>query len=253
MEGMDPRQRYHHARPLPVPRKTAWTLSLLLHSAALAAALTVAAPIGRHPPRLIGQTSRVELLATISAKELSRPQPAREAAAEPVRIQPRRAEIARRLFEVRGTQVSQPSAAEVSLVEELLDDPLVRETPTERARPAPTTPSHVSIPKRPATPPSAPRPGVEDRPLPELIHNPPPRYPLAAIERAIEGTVLLRLWVSAEGGVDRVEVIAGSGHRVLDAEAVRAVRSWRFVPASYGGEAVAATVRLPVRFDLSKR
>jgi protein TonB len=82
------------------------------------------------------------------------------------------------------------------------------------------------------------------------LRNPAPRYPAAARREGAEGTVLLRVWVGADGGPTRVEVDRSSGHRALDAAALGAVGNWRFVPAQRGGEAVEGVVTVPLVFRL---
>ena len=77
-----------------------------------------------------------------------------------------------------------------------------------------------------------------------------PTYPVRAVVERLEGTVVLRVHVTSEGRVSAVEVFSSSGHAVLDAAAVRAVRNWQFTPAHRAGHPVSATVRLPVRFVL---
>jgi protein TonB len=95
-------------------------------------------------------------------------------------------------------------------------------------------------------------PGTTNRRLPELVHNPPPTYPLAAFFARIEGTVTLRLFIGPDGHVGKVEIATSSGYPVLDAEAVRAVRGWQFLPATRSGRPISMTVRLPVRFELDR-
>jgi protein TonB len=82
------------------------------------------------------------------------------------------------------------------------------------------------------------------------LRNPAPRYPAEARREGAEGTVLLRVWVAADGGPTRVEVERSSGHRALDAAAMGAVRNWRFVPAQRGGEAVEGIATVPLVFRL---
>jgi protein TonB len=82
------------------------------------------------------------------------------------------------------------------------------------------------------------------------LRNPAPRYPAEARREGAEGTVLLRVWVAADGGPTRVEVDRSSGHRALDAAALGAVRNWRFVPAQRGGDAVEGVVTVPLVFRL---
>ncbi|MCU0863709.1 MAG: energy transducer TonB [Planctomycetes bacterium] len=55
-----------------------------------------------------------------------------------------------------------------------------------------------------------------------------PRYPASARRRDQEGTVLLAVTVAADGSVRDALVVRSSGHMVLDEEAVRTVRLWRF-------------------------
>lgn len=233
----------------------------MIHLVAAAAACAFAPPWVDQAPQLIGRTSRVELLATMADNEFSSPQRAAAAAAEPIRITPTAVEVARRRFHTASTDVSNPTPGELARVDRLLRD---TPSPSRKARdpsPQPQPPSDASpaviarrtLPCQQAVRVTAgsPRPGTVDRPLPELLDNPPPEYPLSAIERRVEGTVLLRVHVGRDGSVARVEIARSSGHRVLDAEAVRAVRHWRFVPATRTGKPIATTVRLPVRFELS--
>lgn len=79
----------------------------------------------------------------------------------------------------------------------------------------------------------------------------PPEYPRRALEAGIEGTVLVRVILSAEGGIMDVLVHQSSGHASLDAAALKAVRAWSFMPAQRDGKAIPAVVQLPVRFKLS--
>src|SRR6185369_8541669 len=79
--------------------------------------------------------------------------------------------------------------------------------------------------------------------------NPKPVYPRASLELGEEGSVVLQVRVSASGAVDQVSVQTSSGHRRLDEAALKAVKSWKFIPATRGGQAVADTVTFPVNFN----
>jgi protein TonB len=92
--------------------------------------------------------------------------------------------------------------------------------------------------------------GLDDSAPPRLLNNQPPIYPAQARAERRQGTVILRLEVSDSGNVSDVAVLISSGHTILDAAAVRAVRAWRFEPARATGRAVTWTGRLPVRFLL---
>jgi protein TonB len=82
------------------------------------------------------------------------------------------------------------------------------------------------------------------------LSNPKPPYPLAARRRGIEGRVMLRAQVRADGSCAEVWVKRSSGHDVLDAAALDTVRRWRFVPAQRAGRAVDAWVEVPIVFRL---
>jgi protein TonB len=58
--------------------------------------------------------------------------------------------------------------------------------------------------------------------------------------------------VTAQGASERVQVARSSGFPRLDQAASEAVRSWRFVPARRGEEAVAAEVLVPIVFRLDQ-
>lgn len=84
------------------------------------------------------------------------------------------------------------------------------------------------------------------------LGNPKPHYPYGARRRGEQGQVILRVRVSPEGAVEALWVHRGSGHAQLDAEAVRTVRRWRFVPARRRGTAVAGMVDVPITFRLDR-
>lgn len=108
----------------------------------------------------------------------------------------------------------------------------------------------------PAAPTTAPSPAAQPAALlppvfnAAYLRNPPPRYPLAARRNGEQGTVTLRVLVSVEGMPASVGVEQTSGSRHLDQAALETVRSWRFVPARRGDQAVEAWVLVPIVFRL---
>jgi protein TonB len=82
------------------------------------------------------------------------------------------------------------------------------------------------------------------------LRNPEPPYPTVSRRLGEEGTVQLRVQVSAEGHAVRVDIHRSSGFPRLDETAAAAVREWRFVPAKRGTTPVAATVIVPIVFRL---
>lgn len=95
------------------------------------------------------------------------------------------------------------------------------------------------------------------RPLVSLIHavpryadNPRPEYPEVARRKGWAGEVQLLVRVADTGGVDRISVHRSSGYSALDRAARRAVRLWRFVPATEAGRKVPSEVLIPIDFRL---
>jgi periplasmic protein TonB len=86
---------------------------------------------------------------------------------------------------------------------------------------------------------------VLPRPLPT---NAPPAYPVQAYRQGIEGRVILRVRVAADGSVLEIALSRSSGAAILDAAALEAVRGWTFSPARRAGRAVPYEVAVPVRF-----
>ena len=68
-----------------------------------------------------------------------------------------------------------------------------------------------------------------------------------------DGSISHRLLeeVDENGRPVKIAVRRSSGHDVLDAAALRAVRNWRFEPARLDGKPVDAKLEVPVRFALS--
>jgi periplasmic protein TonB len=81
--------------------------------------------------------------------------------------------------------------------------------------------------------------------------NPWPRYPAAARRRGIEGEVLIKVRVGADGAAEGIEVLRSSGSKLLDEAAVEALERWHFEPARAAGQPVAGTVDIPVTFRLT--
>jgi len=75
-----------------------------------------------------------------------------------------------------------------------------------------------------------------------------PTYPDGVASAGVEGRVMLRVAVDAEGRATDVRVEESSGNVALDAAAQSAARQWRFRPALKGGEPVAGEVLVPVDF-----
>jgi protein TonB len=87
----------------------------------------------------------------------------------------------------------------------------------------------------------------------DIIDAIPPIYPIDAIRKGIEGKVVLRIEVDANGHPTAGVVEKSSGNRLLDNAALKTVLAkWRFKPATYNGQSIAATALVPVVFTLTE-
>lgn len=87
---------------------------------------------------------------------------------------------------------------------------------------------------------------------PDYSLNPKPPYPLFARRMGVQGLVLLRVLVRANGSVALVELANSSGSPLLDSSAIHTVRDrWRFIPAQQNGSPVDSWTEVPIRFVLT--
>ena len=83
------------------------------------------------------------------------------------------------------------------------------------------------------------------------VAAPAPPYPRNAVARRLQGTVTLRIHVSATGEPLEVSVENSSGSPLLDEAAQKFVKArWRFVPAQQNGQATEAWALVPIEFVL---
>ncbi len=97
---------------------------------------------------------------------------------------------------------------------------------------------------QPAVESTADQPPVAINPVTPMV------YPPALLEQGIEGRVLLRLFVDAQGKLlpDSTRLAESSGYPALDTAALTGARELRFSPALRNGRAVAAPFLQPVHF-----
>ena len=86
---------------------------------------------------------------------------------------------------------------------------------------------------------------------PDHAHNPKPAYPLALRDLGVSGVVWLRVWVDNTGRPREIELAKGSGYRLFDEAALRAVQHWRFIPAKNEQQSLASWVEFAVRFEIN--
>ena len=81
--------------------------------------------------------------------------------------------------------------------------------------------------------------------------SPAPPYPRMAMQRRLEGKVVLRIHVDASGKPIEVSVENSSGSKLLDEAAMKFVKArWHFVPAQQDGRATEAWALLPIDYVL---
>lgn len=81
--------------------------------------------------------------------------------------------------------------------------------------------------------------------------TPLPEYPWSARRRGIEGRVVIRLDVGADGRPTQVDLIHSSGDDTLDQAAISTLRHWQLRPAMAGGMPVAGHIVVPIVFKLT--
>ena len=147
------------------------------------------------------------------------------------------------------------------------DKPKVKPKPKPKPKPAETAVKPVETAKEEpvSAPPAASAPQTLNHAAPAAprndtfvqadsyaayLNNPKPDYPLMARQRKWQGTVVLRVYVSADGRAQQVVLQTSCGHEMLDESALDAVKEWRFVPAKRGDIAEASWVSVPIVFRL---
>ncbi len=108
----------------------------------------------------------------------------------------------------------------------------------------------LSIPTAP--PPIGPTGPIEvggDVRKPEKLHAPQPRYTEVARRIRVEGVVIVQAIIDREGDVTNVRVIKGLPMGLTE-EAVKAIKRWKFQPATLNGKPVAVYFNLSVNFRL---
>lgn len=86
--------------------------------------------------------------------------------------------------------------------------------------------------------------------FPVKIYAPNPEYPLQARRNNWEGVTVLKILIETDGLVKNVTVLQSSGYEILDRAAVKAVKRWRYRPASVNGVAVAKQAQVRINFVL---
>jgi protein TonB len=86
--------------------------------------------------------------------------------------------------------------------------------------------------------------------VPTLISQVRPNYTSEAMQRKIQGTVVLEMIVGADGNPYDVRVVRSLDPNGLDDEAIRAAKQWRFNPGRLGETPVDVLVVLVIDFHI---
>jgi protein TonB len=139
---------------------------------------------------------------------------------------------------------AQTMAAAPSIVESK------RNTPAQELampEPEPSPPAQLAMTAPSLLPPAITAPLLQPA---EHAHCPRALHPPALRERGIEGRVVLRVRVDAQGRAGEVQLVDGSRWRLFDTAALDSARDCRFVPARRDGQPVDSWVEFTVRFAL---
>jgi TonB family protein len=85
--------------------------------------------------------------------------------------------------------------------------------------------------------------------LPVVVKEVKPSYTKGAMERQIQGSVLLKSVVLADGTVGDVEVLRSLDSE-LDQQAIDALKQWEFKPGTREGKPVAVRIACELTFTL---
>jgi periplasmic protein TonB len=110
----------------------------------------------------------------------------------------------------------------------------------------------IEAPPPPPPPPAPVRPvrvGGEHK-IPTLLKRVEPEYPRLAIAANVRGVVILEATVDERGEVSDVRVLR-SVHPLIDSEAVKALRQWRYTPLTLNGHLSPFVLTVTLSFSLT--
>lgn len=100
---------------------------------------------------------------------------------------------------------------------------------------------------------SAAKPDTGIHPGAILNINPRIYYPRDAMNKGMEGTVVVLIHISTDGHVSDVDLIQSSGHEELDNQVLGAVQHWRFSPPRRGDTPVEGSYKHTVIFGANQQ
>lgn len=86
---------------------------------------------------------------------------------------------------------------------------------------------------------------------PALLRRVEPHYPALLVDSRIQGVVILEAVINEEGAVSDVKVLR-SVHKLLDREAIQAVKQWRYSPLTLNGIRVPFVLTVTLSFTIEE-
>ena len=148
---------------------------------------------------------------------------------------------------VLSTKQQQQQAEDAPKVVEAVQAPV---TPNSSAQENAATSNTQGEASKSSAQAGVPQERIEPSSNANYLNNPKPEYPPLSQRMGEEGTVRIRVFVLKNGTAQEASVQKSSGYPRLDAAALKAALSWRYVPGTVGGEARDMWVITPVRFKL---
>ncbi|MBX9696605.1 MAG: energy transducer TonB [Alphaproteobacteria bacterium] len=80
--------------------------------------------------------------------------------------------------------------------------------------------------------------------------NPLPEYPLEALQNGYEGITHIKVRIDEDGRPVGTKIDQSSGYSCLDASALKALKTWIFIPSHRGGKNIESELTVPIKFVL---
>ena len=90
------------------------------------------------------------------------------------------------------------------------------------------------------------------RTLPDF-QNLSPEYPNESKVLGEQGKVVLKILISIDGYVKRIELSSSSGYKKLDESAIQTATKWRFLPGQRGDVPEEMWMLVPINFELKSK
>ena len=84
-----------------------------------------------------------------------------------------------------------------------------------------------------------------------ILDQPEPEYPKEAIDKGLEGLVVLKFVIGREGHVQFIR--ASEGDSILAESAAKAVKQWRYKPFVLDGNVLEVETQVTIKFSRKKK